>query len=378
MIRSARTIFSAADTVRALAAKRWGYLLFLSVPLLPPMGWLLGRATGMADLCSFFALAVAFGVVPLADTFIGVDTSSPGPGDRNHLEHDFWYRVLPLLALPACAAVIFWGAWVFVHEPYGWAGKLGHVLSVGVSVGIAGISAAHEMVHKSDKLDQRVGGWMLALVCYGGFKVEHVRGHHVTVSTPNDRSSARFGQTVYDFLPRAYVGNFLAAWRLEAKRLRQAHRPVVSWHNEVLRLYLLSATLCAGFGALFGWAGVLFFLAQSFVAVTELEIVNYIEHYGLHRRLLPNGRWERTGPQHSWNAPWLLSNMFIFQLQRHSDHHADARRRYCALRHYDNVPTLPAGYAVMILLALVPPLWFWVMDPRVLAWYGDDPATLAI
>ncbi|MFN7276288.1 MAG: fatty acid desaturase, partial [Betaproteobacteria bacterium] len=128
---------------------------------------------------------------------------------------------------------------------------------------------------------------------------------------------------------------------------------------------------------LFGWQGVVFFLAQSFVAVTELEIVNYIEHYGLHRRLLPNGRWERIAPEHSWNAPWLLSNLFILQLQRHSDHHAEARRRYSALRHHEDVPTLPAGYAPLMLLALVPPLWFRVMNPRVRAWYSDDPAALA-
>lgn len=372
------TVFSQADSTRALAVKRWGYLLFLVVPLLAPTGWLLGRITGWTDPLSFFTLVAVFGLVPLLDLLIGVDTSSPSAADLESLEHDLWYRLLPFLALPACAVLLLWGSWVFVHEPYGWLGKLGHVLSVGASMGIVGITSAHEMVHKPEKPDQRVGGWLLAMVCYGGFKVEHVRGHHVTVSTPEDRSSARFGQSIYRFLPRAYAGNFVAAWRLEAKRLRQRQHPVLSWRNEVLRLSMLSLALGAGLGALLGWPAVLFFLAQSFVAVTELEIVNYIEHYGLHRRLMPNGRWERAAPQHSWNAPWLLTNLFTLQLQRHSDHHAEARRRYSALRHYENVPTLPAGYAAMIVLALVPPLWFRIMNPRVRAWYGDDSAALTI
>ncbi len=369
-------VFTPADGSRALAVKRWGYLIFLVAGSLPPAGWLLGRLTGFADLFSYYTLVVVFAVVPLADAWIGADTSNPARSEEDALEHDRWYRALPFLALPVCVALLAWGAWVFVHEPYGWAGRLGHLLSVGAAMGVVGITAGHELVHKAEKLDQRVGGWLLALVCYGGFKIEHVRGHHVTVSTPEDRSSARFGQSIYHFLPRAYVGNFLAAWHLEARRLRDTRRPVLSPRNEVLRLSLLSAVLCAGFGAAFGWAGVVFFLGQSFVAVTELEIVNYIEHYGLHRRKLPNGRWERTAPQHSWNAPWLLTNLFLFQLQRHSDHHANARRRYSALRHYDDVPTLPAGYGAMIVLALVPPLWFRVMNPRVRAWYRDDPAAL--
>lgn len=372
-----RTIFSSADSTRAQAVKRWGYLCFLVTPALPPAGWLLGRITGWADPFSFLTLVAVFGLLPLADALIGVDASSPADGDQDSLEHDPWYRLLPMLALPVCAALLAWGTWVFVHEPYGWAGKLGHLLSVGATMGIVGITAAHELVHKAERLDQRFGGWLLALVCYGGFKVEHVRGHHMMVSTPEDRSSARFGQSIYGFLPQAYLSNFLSAWRLEAWRLRQGGYPALSRRNEVLRLSLLSVALCAASGALFGWQGVVFFLAQSFVAVTELEIVNYIEHYGLHRRLLPNGRWERIAPEHSWNAPWLLSNLFILQLQRHSDHHAEARRRYSALRHHEDVPTLPAGYAPLMLLALVPPLWFRVMNPRVRAWYSDDPAALA-
>ncbi len=354
--------------------KRWGYLLFLLVVAMPPSGWLLGRLTGFADGFAFLTLLLSFVAVPCLDFWVGPDTANPDPAEEAVLERDPWYRWLPFVAFPACLALVIWGGWVFSHETYGWAGRVGHVLSVGAAMGIVGITAAHELVHKAERLDQRVGGWLLALVCYGGFKVEHVRGHHVYVSTPEDRSSAWLGQSVYRFLPRALCGNFLAAWRLEATRLRGTRRPLLSLHNEMLRLWGLSAALCAGFGLAFGWAGVAFFLAQSLVAVTELEIVNYIEHYGLRRRRLANGRWERTSPRHSWNAPWLLTNLFLFQLQRHSDHHAEARRRYSALRHHDDAPMLPAGYPAMMLLALAPPLWFRVMNPRVHAWYGDKPA----
>ena len=166
--------------------------------------------------------------------------------------------------------------------------------------------------------------------------------------------------------------NFLNAWKLEAERLKRKNLPVLHWRNELIGWYAVSALFLLGFSLAFGWLGALFFIAQSVVAFTLLEIVNYVEHYGLHRRKLENGRYERTNPTHSWNSNFLLTNLFLFHLQRHSDHHAYAKRRYQVLRHFEDSPQLPNGYAGMIVLALFPPLWRAVMDPRVRAYYAGE------
>jgi alkane 1-monooxygenase len=194
----------------------------------------------------------------------------------------------------------------------------------------------------------------------------------VHVSTPEDASSSRYNQSLYNFLPQAYVRNFMNAWKLEAERLKRKGQAPVSWRNELIWWYGISLLALVAFTVAFGWLGAAFFLGQSFIAFTLLEIVNYLEHYGLHRRKLDNGRYERTTPEHSWNSNYFLTNVFLFQLQRHSDHHAFAKRRYQVLRHHDIAPQLPAGYATMVVLACIPPLWRKVMNPRVEAYYQGE------
>jgi len=238
--------------------------------------------------------------------------------------------------------------------------------------GIIAINLGHEFVHKDPKAENWMGGLLLSSVTYAGFKVEHVRGHHVHVSTPEDASSSQYNQGLYAFLPHAFKHNFLNAWRLEKQYLERKGKKNLSVHNELIWWYGISALFAVAFGVLFGWQGVLFFCAQSFVAAFTLEVINYIEHYGLHRRVKDNGRYERVTPAHSWNSNYLLTNLALFQLQRHSDHHAYAKRRYQVLRHYEESPQLPGGYAAMYVLALFPPLWKKVMNPRVEAYYEGE------
>ncbi|HFT4723316.1 TPA: alkane 1-monooxygenase AlkB1, partial [Pseudomonas aeruginosa] len=284
-----------------------------------------------------------------------------------------YYVLLTLATVPVLIGTLVWAAGVFVaFQEWGWLGRLGWILSMGTVMGAVGIVVAHELIHKDSALEQAAGGILLAAVCYAGFKVEHVRGHHVHVSTPEDASSARFGQSVYQFLPHAYKYNFLNAWRLEAVRLRKKGLPVFGWQNELIWWYLLSLALLVGFGWAFGWLGMVFFLGQAFVAVTLLEIINYVEHYGLHRRKGEDGRYERTNHTHSWNSNFVFTNLVLFHLQRHSDHHAFAKRPYQVLRHYDDSPQMPSGYAGMVVLALIPPLWRAVMDPKVRAYYAGE------
>jgi len=221
---------------------------------------------------------------------------------------------------------------------------------------------------RNPPLERNAGGVLLALVAYGGFKVEHVFGHHVDVATPRDTSTARLGQSAYAFLLRAMVVNPLRAWELAGERLRARGLPAWHWRNEMYLWHGLTLLFAAGISVWLGIAGLVFFVMQALVAITLLELVNYIEHYGLLRDQRPDGSYERVTPRHSWNDSHRLSNLVLLNLQRHSDHHAHAARRYQILRHHDDAPQLPTGYASLVLLALVPPLWRRLMDPRVAAW----------
>ena len=362
-----------------LALKKVGYWIWLIPVLGIPLSYYWSQGSTHADAWSWLVISVVFGVIPLLDFIVGRDPTNPDERDEvPALEAQGYYRLLSLATVPLLLAMLVWSGWIFAsYEGWSWVGQLGWVLSVGTVMGAIGITVSHELIHKDPTLEQNAGGLLLAAVCYAGFKVEHVRGHHVHVSTPEDASSSRFGQSLYAFLPHAYKHNFLNAWKLEAERLKRRGLPALHWRNELIWWYAISALFLLGFTLAFGALGALFFLGQAVIAFTLLEIVNYVEHYGLHRRKLDNGRYERTNAHHSWNSNFLLTNLFLFHLQRHSDHHAYAKRRYQVLRHFDDSPQLPNGYAGMIVLAVFPPLWRAVMDPKVRAYYAGEEHQLS-
>ena len=347
--------------------KALGYLLIFVIPALMPLAAAFGAMFDAPNLAAWSPLFTLFVLLPCADYLIGRDRDNPDLSALAALEAQRYYRILTLLCVPAYLAALLYSGAYFAHMPLTVAGQVGWLLSQGVVGGIVAINVAHELIHKASKLEQGAGGVLLASVCYGGFKIEHVRGHHVHVSTPADASSARFGQNVYGFVAQSVPRNMLAAFRLEALRLKKLGVGFFSLRNELLLWHGLSALMLLGFYLWLGAAGALFFLAQSIGAFVSLEIINYIEHYGLERKQGADGRFERTTHLHSWNSNYLLTNLMLFQLQRHSDHHENPRRRYQALLHYDASPQLPGGYAAMFLLALVPPLWFAVINPRVMA-----------
>jgi len=351
-----------------------GFLLAFTTALLP-MGALALARQGLAlDLAVWFPLAFIFGVVPLIDVLCGVERSNwSTPAQARELEGRWYFRILPLLTLPVWLITLAWCTQQYVSLPLGIAGTLGWILSTGVTGGVLAINPAHELVHKSTRIEPLCGGILLASVGYHGFKVEHVRGHHLHVATPEDSSSARLDESVYAFVPRALWLNVRNAWRLEAQRLRGRGRSPWSWRNEMVAWTLAWLLMLAAATTVWGGRGLLFFLAQGVVAAATLEVINYVEHYGLERREIAPGRYERVTHLHSWNAPQRYTNWLLFNLQRHSDHHAQARRRYQVLLHHADSPQLPAGYASMFVLALLPPLWRHVMNPRALA--HRHPAT---
>lgn len=367
----------------ALSLKKYGYFIYLMPLLLPSLSYYWAYETGFHTFFAFLTLLVVYLIVPIFDLILGKDPVNPEENQVPGMNQARFYRWLTLSCLPLYFICIFSSAYWLLNWPeLTLIGQIGYVLSLGVVGGIIAINVGHELIHKNTKLEQVSGGLLLSLVSYAGFKIEHVYGHHVHVSTPEDASSSRFNQTLYEFLPRAYVHNFLNAWKLQQTRLAKKGKTLLSKDNELIWYYLhsiLVSLLLGGFFELLGshfWLGVGVFFIQSFVAFTLLEIINYIEHYGLHRRKMSTGKYERVTPEHSWNSNYFLTNMFLFQLQRHSDHHAYAARRYQVLRHYDESPQLPFGYATMFVIALFPALWKTIMNPRVKAYYQAEHHSL--
>ena len=311
---------------------------------------------------------LALGLLPLADLLVGKAPLQAGaapapPASRLALLQFNLYAYVPVHL-----GLIGWGAWIVAGGSLSAWQALGLIVSVGLVTGGQGITVAHELGHRRSRTDRSLARLLLVTVCYGHFHIEHNRGHHARVATPDDPSTARFGETLYAFLPRALWGSLRSAWRLEAERLDRRSLPLFGLHNQMLWFAAAPVLIGTALFALWGGRAVLFFAGQAVVAFVLLEAINYVEHYGLVRAVSNAGRLERVDARHSWNASERLSNACLFNLQRHADHHANPNRPYPLLRDDPASPQLPTGYPGMLLLALWPPLWFRIMNPRVQRW----------
>jgi alkane 1-monooxygenase len=350
--------------------KRYLWLLGLVVPLYPYLAWGLVEATGLG-LFWWSALAIVFGLIPLLDHWIGVDSDNPPESVLARLEQDRYYRWCTYAYLPLQYGSLFLAGWLWSRGGLSLPDKIGLALTVG-TVGGFGINTAHELGHKKDSLERWLSKIALAQTGYGHFYIEHNRGHHVRVATPEDPASSRFGESFWRFLPRSVAGSLRSGWELEAERLARLGRSPWTLRNDVINAWAMTVVLFGALLLLYGPGVLPYLLVQAVFGFSLLEVVNYLEHYGLLRQRTATGRYERCAARHSWNSNNIASNVFLYHLQRHSDHHANPTRRYQALRHFDEAPQLPSGYASMIVLACVPPLWRRVMDPRVLAHYQGD------
>jgi alkane 1-monooxygenase len=350
--------------------KRYLWLLGLVVPLLPLIAWGLVEATGLGVLWWYGPIFI-FGILPVIDTLIGKDAANPPESAIAWLEQDRYYRWCTYLFLPLQYGSLVFACWQWTAGGLGTLESLGLAFTVGSVAGIA-INTAHELGHKRKQAERRLSKIALAQTGYGHFFIEHNRGHHVRVATPEDPASARLGESFWEFLPRTVVGSLRSAWRLERVRLDRLGKRPWTLRNDILNAWALTLVLFAVLVAVFGIGVLPSLVVQAVFGFSLLEVVNYLEHYGLLRQRQADGRYERCRPEHSWNSNNLASNVLLYHLQRHSDHHANPVRRYQALRHHDEAPELPSGYATMIALAYVTPLWRRVMDPRLLAHYGGD------
>ena len=350
--------------------KRYLWMLGFTVMLLPYSGVQLAQASGWS-IFYWFAPLFVYSVIPLLDWMLGTDASNPPESAVAALEQDRYYRYIVYAAVLIQYGIFIWGFALIAGGGLTWFEQLGLAVSVGGTSGVS-INTAHELGHKTDPFERWLAKIALAPVAYGHFYVEHNRGHHVRVATPPDPASARFGETFWEFLPRTVIGSAKSAWEIEKTRLARSNQGPWTWENDNLQSWAMTVVLYGALIAWLGWIVVPFLVVQAVYGFSLLESVNYLEHYGLCRQQLPDGRYERCQPHHSWNSNHIVTNLFLYQLQRHSDHHAYPTRSYQSLRHFEDCPQLPSGYASMILVAYVPWLWFRIMDPKVVAHYQGD------
>ena len=321
--------------------KRFLWLLSAAMPWL--VAWSLWRFAGDGQTAWLWALPLWIHLlIPLLDVALGEDPGNPPAGAMRALEADLWYRALVAAYVPGQWLVTVLAAWIAASAELSVAAWIGLALSAGAINGV-GINAAHELGHKRARWERALSLLALAPVAYGHFFVEHNRGHHARVATPSDPASARLGESFWAFLPRTVSGGVRSAWRLEAARLARVGGRTWSVRNQVLQGWGLTLLLFVALTAAFGAKALPLLLVQAAYGISLLEVVNYVEHYGLLRREDADGRPERCTPQHSWNSSHRVSNLFLYHLQRHSDHHAHPGRRYQALLHHPTVRSCLRG-----------------------------------
>jgi alkane 1-monooxygenase len=344
--------------------KRYLWITSFLMPAFPLMGVFFYYRTG-AEWTLALPLVVNYLCLPIIDWLIGSDENNPPEELVPQLEQDTYYRILTCMTVPMHFVVLIALAYVVgTNDLSIWSVVVTAIVAGGYS-GL-GINTAHELGHKQTAIEQLMAKLALAVPAYGHFCVEHNRGHHVLVATPDDPASSRMGESIYAFIWREIPGTMVRGWNLEKSRLNTKGLSTWSTKNEILQSYLLSAILQGSLIYLFGWIMLPFLAIHNFWAWYQLTSANYIEHYGLLRQKQANGRYERCQPHHSWNANYIMSNLALFHLQRHSDHHANPMRRYQSLRNFKDIPELPNGYYGMYLLAYIPWLWYRVMDHRVI------------
>ncbi len=312
--------------------------------------------------------AYTWGLYALLDAALGLnmEDADPETPDSDLL----WYRLITLNWFPVQFGMLVFLLWYVPSADLSALEKIGIFFGQGVMSGTIGIVYAHELMHQKNRVERWLGDLLLASVLYSHFRTEHLLVHHLYVGTPRDAVTARYGQSFYRMFSRVLAEGPGSAWRAEAAMLKRRGEGAFSWRNPFWRYGALQVGMLGLALVLGGWVGLALFLYQAFIAIWQLELVNYVEHYGLVREYLGEGRYEPVQPRHSWNAAHKASNWLLINLQRHSDHHWKPDRRFPLLQNYpaEQAPQLPYGYPVMTAAAMVPPVWRRMMNPRVKAW----------
>ena len=314
---------------------------------------------------TFLPLIIAFGLIPGLELLIRPDNSNISEMEEELRKKDRLYDWVIYLVMPLQWLMLLWYLLSIDQVAFLSVSWWGRTIGMGLLCGVMGINVAHELGHRRTAFEKFLAKGLLLTSLYTHFYIEHNYGHHKNVATPEDPASARKGESLYAFWLRSIVYSYLEAWQIEIRRLQRKKRHFISPANEMLRFTLLQILLILTVYLIFGLQVMIGFLLAAFIGMLLLETVNYIEHYGLHREKVNDRRYERTTPVHSWNSNHVIGRLFLFELSRHSDHHAWPHKPYQLLNSYDDSPQMPTGYPGMMLLSAVPPLWFAVMHPLI-------------
>lgn len=341
-----------------LFPKALKYLLTYSLPVTVAI------AFSYQGVWSWFPIVYAFVVIPVLELLFPANTTNLTTVEEDLIKDDPVYDWLIYITVPVLYGCLGWFLWLMQEEMVLWE-RIGMVFSMGLLCGTFGINVGHELGHRRKKYERILAQVSLLSSQYMHFFIEHNRGHHHKVSTAEDPASARYGEGIYRFWFRSVKDSYLDAWKLERERLQRRKQQCWSWHNEMIRITAVQLGFLLVIGGVFGPAVLSCYLGAAVVGFLLLETVNYIEHYGLSRQQHKDGRYEKVRPQHSWNSNHVIGRLLLFELSRHSDHHFIAARKYQILRHHDHSPQMPTGYPGMMVMALLPPVWFSLMHPRI-------------
>lgn len=317
------------------------------------------------DIWSFFTPFYAFVIIPILEVLLPVDTSNLSPEEREQKQHSKIFDWLLYLNVPLIYLFLFYTLIDITSNTYQTFEIIGLVFSIGVVLGVNGINVGHELGHRQQTWERYLGKILLLPSFYMHFYIEHNFGHHAKAATKEDPATASYNQSVYSFWFTSTVRQYLSAWKIQHQLLKSENASYLSVKNDMLWYSFVQITYLLTVYLVFGYIGVLFAFASGIVGFLLLETVNYIEHYGLLRKKTPSGRYERVRECHSWNSNHVIGRIVLYELTRHSDHHYKSSKKYQILDYHDISPQMPYGYPTSMVLSLLPPLWFYIMNPRV-------------
>ena len=314
---------------------------------------------------SFSAFYLAFILIPIFDQLFPLTSSNIDVYTEDKRSNIVFFDLLLYANVPILYGLLYYYFSTLPSENLALYEKFGLTLSTGIIIGTIGINVGHELGHRSKVFEQFLAKMLLLPALYQHFFIEHNLGHHKNVATEKDPATSKLNEPIYFFWVRSVVGGYLNAWKLDNEQRRKLSVPFFSIHNQMLIFSLCSMAYISLIAAWFGMEVLLWSIGASIIGFLLLESVNYIEHYGLKRKIVGNGKFEPVLPSHSWNSNHEIGRIFLYELTRHADHHYKSTRKYQVLRHFDESPQLPFGYPASILLSLIPPFWFKMMNPRV-------------
>ena len=318
-----------------------------------------------AGWLTWIPILYAWILMPTLELFIRPDNKNLDAAEAELAKKDRAYDYMLYIIVPLQFAALCLYLSSMKTPGLLWWEVAGRTWSMGLLCGTFGINVAHELGHRSNKFEHILAKALLLTSLYMHFYIEHNKGHHKNVATPQDPSSARYNEPVYTFYFRTVIFSYLSAWKIANNEMKKQSLPVLHWRNEMLQAQVIQLLFVAAIVLMFGWLVTFYFLNAALIGFLMLETVNYIEHYGLQRKQHADGNYERAMPHHSWNSNHILGRLMLFELSRHSDHHYLASRKYQVLQHHEDAPQLPTGYPGSMLLSLVPPLWFYVMNKKI-------------